>query len=295
MHPAPARRLAVATYALSPGINNDDKLLIECLQARGIASTPVVWNDPAADWSGFDAILIRSIWDYYEFYPAFLEWLTRLDQLGVPTINSTSLLRWNSDKRYLLQLPALGVAIIPTQVATANELPNVLASVQGMQVVLKPTVSGSAWHTVRGVVGSAHFNAAVTALPASFDYLVQPFIPEIESDGEWSMLFFDNVYSHAVRKWPAPNDYRVQSEFGGSVERVTPDNSMLVCAQKALAAVQTLGYRDGCYARIDGVRSGSQFLIMEIEMIEPFLFLTGADGSSERFAEVIARRLAVSS
>jgi glutathione synthase/RimK-type ligase-like ATP-grasp enzyme len=285
------RRLAIAMSRQAPTINADDEAWIESLRTGGIAITTAIWNDAAVDWSGFDAVLMRSIWDYFRHYGQFLDWLARLEALGVPTINPNHLLRWNSDKRYLLQLPPLGVDIIPTQVVPARGLSDALARMSGTQVVIKPAVSGSSWHTIRAIAGSEQVNAAIESLPAGLDYLVQPFVPEIAQEGEWSILFFGGVYSHAVRKRPAANDYRVQREFGGSVEILAPPPRLLAAAKAALDAVTTLGYPDGSYARIDGVRRGDDFLVMEVEMIEPFLFLGGIPAASERFAAVITERL----
>lgn len=211
----------------------------------------------------------------------------------MPTINPTRLLRWNSNKRYLLELPPHGVDIIPTQVVRATDLPRVLATMAGRQVVVKPTVSGTSWHTVRGVAGSATFDAAVAALPPQLEFLVQPFMPEIEREGEWSLLFFGGEYSHAVLKRPATNDYRVQSEFGGRSEAVAPGTELIEPAQRALSAVSALGYEGGLYARIDGVRSDNRLLVMEVEMLEPFLFLWSDPAASRRFADVIARHEAL--
>lgn len=285
----PARRLAVATSDLSAGINPDDELFVAALREMRVAVTPAKWNDAGVDWSAFDAILIRSIWDYFRHYTQYLQWLDHLERLRVPTINPNRVLRWNSDKRYLLQLPPLGVEIIATQVARKPELPNVLAASAGREVVVKPTVSATSWHTVRGIVGSATFSEAVAGLPSNLDYLVQPYMPEIVS-GEISVLFFGGEYSHAVRKEPAANDYRVQNDFGGTSTTITPDAGVLSATRHALAAVGELGYH-GSYARIDGVVSGGRFLIMEIEMIEPSLFLSGNATASRRFAAVIAQQL----
>jgi glutathione synthase/RimK-type ligase-like ATP-grasp enzyme len=290
-----AHRIAVATSAESPGVNADDELLVRYLAQSGVAAQPVLWNDAAADWSAFDAVLIRTTWDYHEHYARFLGWLAHLEDLRVPTINPNRMLRWNSDKRYLLELPPLGIAIIPTQIANASELRNVLAPLRGTAVVVKPTVSGSAWNTVRGVAGTEELDSAVAKLPQHLAYLVQPFVPEVAREGEWSLLFFGGAYSHAVCKRPASDDYRVQREFGGSVDVITPPPEALAAAQHALGAVATMSeQRDFgriAYARIDGVRSGGQFLIMEIELIEPFLFLRGVPDASRSFADVIAREL----
>ncbi|MEO8999251.1 MAG: hypothetical protein ABI227_06295 [Rhodanobacter sp.] len=289
---AAARRLAIATSADYPSIQPDDAHLADSLERLGIQPIVCVWNDPDVDWSTFDAVLIRTIWDYFKHYAAFLDWLDRLDRLGVPTINDSALLRWNSDKRYLLELARHGVAIIPTQLASVIELPGVLAAMPGQQVVVKPSISGGAWHTLRGTVGDTLFAAAVTQLPREHDYLVQPFVPEITSDGEWSLLYFAGEFSHAVIKRPATGDYRVQGEFGGSAEPIPPDAATLAAADRALAAVAALGHGDHAYVRVDGVISAGHFLIMELELIEPFLHLAVRPAAAERLAQDVAERLA---
>ncbi|HEV2682319.1 MAG TPA: hypothetical protein VGV14_17580 [Rhodanobacter sp.] len=288
---AAARRLALATSTEYPTIQPDDSHLAISLQRLGIAPTACVWNDPAIDWSAFDAVLIRTTWDYFMHYGAFRDWLDRLDRLGVPTINDSALLRWNSDKRYLLELARRGVAIIPTQLTSAAELPGVLAAMPGQQVVVKPSVSGGAWHTLRGSVGDAAFAAAVAQLPREHDYLVQPFVPEIVSDGEWSLLYFAGVFSHAVIKRPATGDYRVQGQFGGSAEPIVPSAATLAAAERALAAVAAIGHGDHAYVRVDGVISAGHFLIMELELIEPLLHLAVYPPAAERLAQDVAERI----
>jgi glutathione synthase/RimK-type ligase-like ATP-grasp enzyme len=289
---AATRRLAIATSADYPSIQPDDVHLAASLEGLGIQPIVCVWNDPNIDWSRFDAVLIRTIWDYFKHHAAFLAWLDRLDRLGVPTINDSALLRWNSDKRYLLDLARHGVAIIPTRLANAVELPEVLATMPGQQVVIKPTISGSAWHTLRGTVGDAAFAEAVMQLPREFEYLVQPFVLEIVSDGEWSLLYFAGEFSHAVIKRPAAGDYRVQDEFGGSVEPVQPNAATLAAADRALAAVAALGHGGHAYVRVDGVISAGRFLIMELELIEPFLYLAARPAAAERLARDVAERVA---
>lgn len=281
-------RLALATCAHLPGVHPDDTALVTSLARLGIEPSACVWNDPGIDWSRFDAVLMRTTWDYFKHPAAFATWLQRLP---VPTINDRALLRWNSDKRYLLELERAGVEIIPTRVVAAAELPAALAALSGQEVVVKPTVSGGGWHTVRGVAGQPLFQQAVAQLPLDLDYLLQPFVPEIISDGEWSLVFFDGQFSHAVVKRAARGDYRVQSEFGGSVETIEPDAALIASARQALAATAAIGHADAAYARVDGVVVDGRFLLMELEMIEPQLFLTGRPDAAERFAGNLRRRL----
>ncbi len=286
-----ACRLAVATSSELPAFQPDDLGLASALEKRGVESTICVWNDPHMDWSAFDAVLIRTIWDYYKHHASFLAWLDRLDRIGVPTINDSALLRWNSDKRYLLELADRGVGIVPTRLAGHAELAEVLAAMPPQQLVIKPTISGSAWHTVRGTTGDTAFDAAVQRLPPEHDYLVQPFIPEIVSDGEWSLLYFGGRFSHAVIKRPALGDFRVQDEFGGSIEPAQPTAEMLAFAAQALVVVAAIGHHDPAYVRVDGVICGDRFLIMELELIEPFLFLATSTDAAALLAQEVAERV----
>lgn len=290
--PVAAHRLALATSAERPSILPDDTHLAATLTQLGAPPTVCVWNDPAVDWAAFDAVLIRTIWDYFKHHAAFLRWLDRLDALGVPTINDSALLRWNSDKRYLLELARREVAIIPTRLTDAAALPDALAAMAGQPVVIKPTVSGGAWNTLRGTAGDPAFADAVARLPRDHAYLVQPFVPEVVSDGEWSLLYFAGEFSHAVIKRPAEGDYRVQGEHGGSAEPARPDAATLAAADRALAVVAALGHGDHAYVRVDGVVSGGRFLVMELELIEPFLHLAAQPAAAERLARDVLVRLA---
>ncbi|MBN8714065.1 MAG: hypothetical protein J0H50_08800 [Xanthomonadales bacterium] len=241
MSPRP-RRIAFATCADLPAIQPDDTHLAHCLEGEGVVPVSCVWTDPGVDWSSFDAVLIRTIWDYFKRYPEFLAWLDRLDRLGVRTINDSQLLRWNSDKRYLLDLAGGDVAVIPTHVAAADQIGNVLTYLHGQPVVIKPTVSGGAWHTLRGVAGEAALDHAIAALPADLTYLVQPFVAEVASYGEWSLVFIAGRYSHAVLKRPAHGDYRVQEEHGGSALPTEPPPAICAAAERALATLAALGH-----------------------------------------------------
>ena len=281
-------RLAIATSVAEPEIHPDDKYLVASLKGLGVETVACIWNDPAVDWTKFDAVLIRSIWDYFKHYASFKQWLS---QLPVPTINNKELLLWNSDKRYLIELAKYGVPIIPTQVVSAWQLQGALAAMPGREVVIKPTISGTAWHTVRGVAGETEFAQSVAQLPSELDYLVQPYLPEVASDGEWSLLFFDGKYSHAVIKRPKAGDYRVQSDYGGVALPAEPNADLVASAARVLEAAAAIGHTDAAYARIDGVVSQGRFLLMELEMIEPFLHLGNRADASERFAANLFKRL----
>jgi glutathione synthase/RimK-type ligase-like ATP-grasp enzyme len=280
------KRIALATSAEHAELHAHDLPLADALRAAGLDPVPAVWTDPSVDWSAYDAILLRSVWDYHLRYDEFTEWLALVDKAGVPVLNDSGLVRWNGDKRYLLELRERGVAIVPSQIAAGACLREVIGGLTGQDVVVKPTVSATARHTVRGIAGSAELDQALAELP-DLVYLVQPFQPEIATEGEWSAIFVDGEFTHAVVKRPAAGDYRVQEEFGGHATPADPAPAVLDGARAALEAVG----RTPVYARVDGVVVNGRFLLMELELIEPYLFLPAHPEATTKLAAAVANRL----
>ncbi|GAA1644534.1 hypothetical protein GCM10009744_38970 [Kribbella alba] len=233
-------------------------------------------------------MLLRSVWDYHTRYVEFAEWLGLLDKAEVPVFNDSDLVRWNADKRYLLELRERGVAIVPTQIAAGPCLREVVAGLTGQEIVVKPTVGANALQTIRGIAGSDELSRAMDDLPEAA-YLVQPFLPEIQSEGEWSLLFIDGEFSHAVLKRPADGDYRVQLVLGGTSALAEAPSAVREAATAALAAVDTR--RAPLYARVDGVVAGGRFLLMELELIEPYLYLLDFPAADDKLATALAARL----
>jgi glutathione synthase/RimK-type ligase-like ATP-grasp enzyme len=283
-------RIALATCAAFPDLHEDDLPLVDALRAAGLDPAAEVWTDPSVDWSSYDGVLLRSIWDYHTRYDEFIGWLDLLDKGDVQVFNDTDLVRWNADKRYLLGLREQGVAIVPSQVAAGACLREVVAGLTGQEIVIKPTVSASAHHTIRGVAGSVELDQALAELPDAV-YLVQPFQPEIVTDGECSLIYLGGTYSHAVVQRPAAGDYRVQFEYGGSVELVDPPTAVREAAEAALAAAPAR--TTPTYARVDGIIKSGRFLLMELELIEPYLFLPDHPPATDRLAAVAAERATI--
>ena len=252
-------RLALATCDWLPELDPDDAGLRAAL---GHGAEPAVWSDPDVDWSAYDVVLIRSIWDYFERHDEFLAWL---DRVPVPTWNPIETLRWNSEKTYLRELEDDGVRTIPT--AWEGEIP-------WDDAIVKPTVAG----------GSLGLRRAEKGEPIEPGFMAQPFIPDVVNAGELSLVFFDGVFSHAVRKTPAEGDIRVQPQHGGIVTAATPTADELAAAGRVLAAAD----RDLLYARIDFV--GDSMLI-ELEVIEPRFFFSYAPGAERRLVEALRDRV----
>ncbi|TDW21485.1 ATP-grasp domain-containing protein [Kribbella kalugense] len=280
------KRIALATSAEHAELPPTDLPLVDALRTAGLDPVAEVWTDPSVDWSAYDAVLLRSVWDYHRRYDEFTEWLARLDKAGVPVLNDSGLVRWNGDKRYLLELRERGVAIVPSQVAAGACLHEVVSGLDGQEIVVKPTVGATALHTVRGVAGSTELDQALAELP-EIVYLVQPFQPEIVADGEWSLIFVEGEFTHAVIKRAAAGDFRVQSDFGGTVTPTDPTPVVLDGARTALEAVGPTP----TYARIDGVVVNGRFLLMEVELIEPELFFPQYPQAVDKLAAAVAARL----
>ena len=285
------RRVALATYARAPGLGPDDRLLIPALEACGVTAEPVVWSSDTTDWETFDAVVIRSCWDYHLHIDAFRAWLARLEAIPVPVYNAPGLVRWNADKRYLLDLAQRGVPTIPTSVLLRNhpeDIDRVLADTGWQRFVIKPTISASGYETyaLRAPL-TDEARQAVARVTAVGDALIQPFVDEVPRDGEYSFTFIDAAYSHATLKRATAGEFRVQTEHGGTADRFLPSRELIEQAARVLATLAEAPL----YARVDGVVRENAFLLMELELIEPNLFLEFGTGAGDRMARAIVARM----
>ena len=285
------RRVALITWSgLREGAESE-QLLLPLLAQRGVEATLVDWRDPAADFGAFDLLILRSCWDYHLHYCEFTGWLSRAGRV-VPVLNKLETVLWNSNKFYLQQLESQGIEIAPTCfVSAGGDLGSLdLAKIEcWSEIVVKPAVSASAHKTYRFAKGALPSQQTLKELMDSRAFLVQQFVPEVQSRGEISFIYIDGAYSHAVLKRPAAHDFRVQQEHGGSAVLFTPSPPLLRQADKIAAAVPQL--RESLYCRIDAIEKDGKLMLMELELIEPELFLALAEGAAERFADAIVRRL----
>ena len=249
------------------------------LAAAGLAVEQRVWTDPG-DLTGFDLILPLFAWGYQRDVAV---WYALLDRLaGLPVVNPVPVLRWNSDKAYLAELGAKGVAVVPTvEVAALDDasLAQARAALGAEEVVVKPAVSGGADGTHRVAPG-----APIPADALGQRRLVQPLMPGILADGEYSLFFFGGAFSHAIVKRPASGDFRVQEQFGGRETRWDASDPARLLAAAALAAAPA----PPVYARVDMVGDAAGVLhIMELELIEPSLFLHHAADKGAAFGRAV--------
>ena len=269
-----ALQIGVATCAAAPHLDEDGPLLLAALAAAGVEPHPAVWDDPGVDWPAFDAVLVRSTWDYPLRRGEFLAWSRRCRW----TANPVDVLAWNTDKRYLEDLRRAGVPTVPTALVPPGEALRAPAG----DYVVKPTVSGSAADTGRfRDPGDPAALALVAQLHAQGrTAMVQPYLPGIEDEGETSVVFLGGELSHAVRREPlltAPGVRRpvVVADVLDTVRPVRLDPARRAVAEAALAAVP--GGREALtYARVDLVPGREGPVVLELEATDCFLFLASA-------------------
>lgn len=281
-------RIAFVTYAGLPALSPDDLLAIRPLAARGVHAEPAAWDDPAVSWTSYDGLVVRSAWNYHTRPDAFRGWIETIESLRVPMWNPPALLRWNANKAYLRDLERNGVDIVPTrwiERGTRVSLREALEDVASPNVVIKPAVSASAYETWRVDRDQlrAEDESRFGSLTGRGTVMIQPFVPELARDGEWSLMFFRGRFSHAVLKRPAAGDFRVQHEHGGLAEPRTPPPDLVTSGERIVSLAPT----KSLYARVDGVMVDGRFVLMELELLEPSLFLGSAPGAADRFADAI--------
>ncbi|MGI8640046.1 MAG: ATP-grasp domain-containing protein [Pyrinomonadaceae bacterium] len=285
-------KIALATCREYADLTVEDKLLADCLRNLGFDPKPLVWNEPNQSLADSSAVVVRSCWDYHKKPQEFLAWIGKLESNGVKVLNPPNILRWNVDKTYLRELEKSGVKIPPTvwfEKGAAGSLSKILAENYWQKAVLKPTISATAWRTFIVTPENAdELQPELENLLLTGGAMVQKFVAEIQTKGEWSFVFFNKEFSHAVLKRAKTGDFRVQDNFGGSVEMsVEPAAALVETAQKI---VENIG-EDLLYARVDGAEIAGEFCLMELELIEPVFFLENNLSAATKFAAAIARRL----
>lgn len=253
--------------------------MVAPLEAAGMAVTPVDWTTDD-DLAGFDLVLALLAWGYHRDGD-WLGQVARWQAAGVRLQNPPAVLRWNADKAYLGDFAAKGAPVVPTifvDRVTEAALHEVAAQFGTDRLVAKPRISASAFRTIRWSPGTPLDGAPSDAA------MLQPFLPDVLEGGEPSLLYFRGRFSHAVSKRPQPGDFRVQPEYDGILAPYEPWPDELAAAEAALAAAG----EPLLYARVDLVRDlGGRPVLMELEAVEPDLFLEYDPGAPTRFTEAV--------
>lgn len=279
--------IVLVTCAAWPELSASDQGLAAALRARGHAVDAAPWNGSFEPFARAAAVVVRSAWDYHEAPEAYRAWLDRL--APARTFSAPDLIRWNLSKAHVLDLGARG-AVIPRSRLVAAEPAAVAAALEALdlgEAVIKPAIgaSGVGVERVRRGEEAAALERA-RARTATDRVLVQEFVAGIEH-GELAGVFFDGVFSHGLRRLPAPGEFRINSQYGGRMEAASLPGD--VVAQ--MAAVLALLPVPALYARVDGLVRDDRFTLMELEVNEPDLGMDLVPGSADRFADVLLARL----
>jgi len=287
-------RVALVTCQELGGPDPDDALLVEPLRARGITVTTPAWDDGTVNWPGYDLVVLRSTWDYVTRRPEFLAWARSVPALA----NPAGTVEWNTDKRYLAELAAAGVPVVPTRYLDPTD-PPWTPPAEG-EYVIKPAIGAGSVSTGRYDLADPEHRAKAFRHAARFRAtgrvsMVQPYLAAVDTYGETGLVFLDGRFSHAVRKGPMLSgpDAGVTGLYRPEeISARQPAAAELAVAEKALAAVP--GDTSLLYARVDLLPGpDGDPMLVELELTEPSLFLGYAPGAATRLAEAIAARLGV--
>lgn len=277
--------LAFVTSSAYRTLDSDLPLLAAAAADRGVDAQTVLWDDPDVDWLGFDAVIVRSCWDYIARREEFLGWAASVPRLH----NAHQILAWNTDKIYLRELEAAGVPIIETRwdVAAGDDIGD------HAEWVVKPTISAGSKDTARWGTREEVWAHSAELVAAGRTSMTQPYISSVDDEGETAMLYFGGIFSHSIRKGPLlerGEGVRQDRDSRESITPRTPTDAQREVAERVLvAATSILGLAaPPLYARIDLVTAtdGAPTLI-ELELTEPSLFLPHAEGAAERLVDAV--------
>ncbi|MBL8811956.1 MAG: hypothetical protein JNM43_17455 [Planctomycetaceae bacterium] len=269
-----------------------DQLVIDQLKDLGIRAVEVSWRTRTPDWDRFELVVIRTPWDYQKDAAGFLRVLEQIERSSAKLLNSLECVKWNIRKTYLQDLEMRGISVIPTQwlqSPSASELSSLSQRLNSDCFVVKPVVGANADNAYRcsPKTPMSVFEEA-EGLYSGQTVLAQPFINSVTETGEYSLIYFNGEYSHSVLKRPKQGDFRVQEEHGGEVVACQPDSDI---RQLGAAGMKCLPFRT-LYGRADIVRlDDGTPAIMELELIEPSLYVSFDDAAPGRFAQAIAAEL----
>lgn len=282
--------LAIITGRHAPELSEGGQQLASLLADRGFDPTPVMWTDRSVDWVQYDSVLFRSCWDYPDDIPRFQELLDDLDRAEATVCNPLEVVRWNLHKRYLTALADAGVEIPATVVipqGTDRSLETVLREQEWAEAVVKPAIgamSSNVWWTSRR--DARQYESRFAALLADQDVLVQAYVPEITT-GERSIVFFAGEYSHAWNSLPAPDDITSFEDTDAAYTPTPAIQEQATTVESTARAILEVDPWQLPYARIDFVPREGTLVLMELELIEPYLGFERGEGSIERLGDAL--------
>ena len=279
-------KIALVTAIAAAGLDEDLAPLADAVRRAGAQPSIVAWDDPTVSWARFDAAVLRSPWDYTQRPQEFLAWCASLDG-QTRLFNPIGVVRWNTDKHYLADLEKSGVQIVESVFIEPGEAAEKIPDYD--EFVVKPAIGAGSRDTQRYIRDerAAAVAHAQRLLDENRSVLVQPYLHEVDSAGETALIFFNGVFSHAIRKGPLLGRGEGPTQALFATEQISarePSTAEFDVAHRALAAIP---YGTLAYARIDLLPSADGPKLLELELTEPSLFFDHAAGSADRFAATL--------
>ena len=279
---------------VTPYIQNillEQELLKSAFEAQGLKVDITYWDNPTYEWQETKSVLFRTIWDYFERFDEFWDWLEQV-KTKTRLINSYELIKWNIDKHYLKDLSSWGIKTVPTYFADKGcnmKLHEIAKRNQWKDLVIKPAISASAFKTYKILANEIQANEKLfNSLVQERNMLVQPYFETITQLGEASLMVFDGKFTHAILKKAQPGDFRVQDDFGGTVHNYIPTKAEINFAEKVFETCKT----KPVYGRVDIVWDNDKnFYLSELEIIEPELWIRNYPKCAERIAIAVDKIL----
>lgn len=279
---------------VTPYIQNillEQELLKSAFEAQGLKVDITYWDNPTYEWQETKSVLFRTIWDYFERFDEFWDWLEQV-KTKTRLINSYELIKWNIDKHYLKDLSSWGIKTVPTYFADKGcnmKLHEIAKRNQWKDLVIKPAISASAFKTYKILANEIQANEKLfNSLVQERNMLVQPYFETITQLGEASLMVFDGKFTHAILKKAQPGDFRVQDDFGGTVHNYIPTKAEINFAEEVFKTCKT----KPVYGRVDIVWDNDKnFYLSELEIIEPELWIRNYPKCAERIAEAVDKIL----
>ena len=279
---------------VTPYIQNillEQELLKSAFEAQGLKVDIAYWDNPTYEWQETKSVLFRTIWDYFERFDEFWDWLEQV-KTKTRLINSYELIKWNIDKHYLKDMSSWGIETVPTYFADKGcnmKLHEIAKRNQWKDLVIKPAISASAFKTYKILANEIQANEKLfNSLVQERNMLVQPYFETITQLGEASLMVFDGKFTHAILKKAQPGDFRVQDDFGGTVHNYIPTKAEINFAEKVFETCKT----KPVYGRVDIVWDNDKnFYLSELEIIEPELWIRNYPKCAERIAEAVDKIL----
>ena len=279
---------------ITPYIQNilyEQELLKSSLEAQGLKVNVTFWDNPSYKWQETKSLLFRTVWDYFERFDEFWEWLEQV-KTKTRLINSYELIKWNIDKHYLRDLKNNGIQVVPTYFADRGNnisLQEIANLNDWKHIVIKPAISASAFNTYKIINDEIEQKEQLFhELLQTHDMLVQPFFPTISELGEASLMVFGGKFTHAILKKAKAGDFRVQDDFGGTVHDYNPTQEEIKFAEKVFQSCTSLPI----YGRVDIVwDSNKHIYLSELEIIEPELWIRNRPESANKIAEAVNKIL----